>query len=432
MNGERSIERRLPGILTNLSAAPYPDYTDALLERTASARQRPGWVFPERWLPVSTVSSSAAAAPRVPWRLLGAVALLLLVLMLGVILIAGSRPQPLPAPFGPAGNGLLAYSEHGDIYTADPVTGEARAIMAGPDADRDPVWSRDGTRLAFVRRVVGEATDRLYVVRSDGSGLTEVTREPMRAIGYQSFSPDGREVLFVSDSATRGIIEIARTDGSGVQTLDVGVPVIEPAYRPPDGDQILFVGRPDDSRGATGIYTVNADGTGLRNLVKARPTASAGGASWSPDGSQIAFDEYDMTVQEWTTHTNVMSADGSHVRTLPMTNDANFDYGATWSNDGTRLVTVRGYDTYGPNDDVVAVVPADGSGPGLETARSGLSGVSWIFAWAPDDSSVVIAQEDVSGRATEYQLMDPLTGAVHPTTISVTSRPSWQRLAPVK
>jgi dipeptidyl aminopeptidase/acylaminoacyl peptidase len=432
MNGDRSIERRLPAILADLSAAPYPDYTDALLDRTASARQRPGWVFAERWLPVGTVSSAAATAPRVPWRLVGALALLILALALGAFLIAGSRPQPLPAPFGLAENGLLAYSADGDIYTSDPVTGEAKAIIAGPDADRDPVWSRDGTRLAFVRRTVGEAADRLYVVRSDGGGLTELTREPMLAIGDLSFSPDGREVLFVSESTRSGVIQIAKADGTGMRTLDVGIPASEPTYRPSDGKLILFSGSPADGLGAGGIYVVNADGTGLRNLVEAKPTASAGGVSWSPDGSQIAFSDYDMTVPEWTAHTSVMSPDGSDLRALPMANDAKWNYNATWSNDGTRIVTLRGYDPYGQSDDVVAVVPADGSGPGVETTRSRIPDLSWVFEWAPDDTSVVIAQRNPADKTTKFQLMDPMTGEVRPATYSVASRPSWQRLASAK
>jgi Tol biopolymer transport system component len=428
MSARTPIERRLPGILADLSAAPYPDYTDALLARTASARQRPGWVFPERWLPVSTVTSAAAAAPRVPWRLVGLIALLILALAFGAILIAGSRAQPLPAPFGPAANGLLAYSFGGDIYTADPVTGEATAITTGANVDRDPVWSRDGTRLAFVRRVAGESADRLFLVRSDGSGLTEITREPKPAIGYLSFSPDGREVLFV-DSRTDGSMHVAKADGSGVRKIDVGVRASDPLYRPPDGAQILFSGTPP-GMDAGGIYVVNPDGTDLRNLVEAKRTASAGGATWSPDGSQIAFGDYDMTVQEWTAHTSVMSADGSTVRDLPMADGAKWNFGATWSNDGTRLITVRGYDAYGTSDDVVAVVPADGSGPGVETTRSGTPDLSWTFAWAPDDTSVVLAKLGDNDRVTEYQLMDPLTGAVRPTPISVASRPSWLRVAP--
>jgi dipeptidyl aminopeptidase/acylaminoacyl peptidase len=429
MNGTGSIERRLPEILTDLSAAPYPDYTDALLARTASARQRPGWVFPERWVPMSTVSSAAATAPRVPWRLIGA-ATLILALAVGALLIVGTRPQPLPAPFGPAANGLLAYSLGGDIYTADTMTGQARAIVTGPDDDKNPVWSRDGTRLAFVRHVEGGLTDRLYVARADGSGVTEITREPMPTIADQSFSPDGRDLLFVSDSIGRATMHIARVDGTETRTLDVGMPAFAPAYRPPDGKQILFEGAPTSAMGATGIYVINPDGSGLHNLVEATPTASSGGTSWSPDGSHIAFGEYDMTVQEWTAHTSVMSADGSDVRRLPMTNDAKWNYHGTWSNDGTRLVTVRGYDPFGQGDDVVAVVPVDGSGPGVETTHSGRPDLSWIFDWAPDDTSVVLVRENTIGRPTEYQLMDPLTGQVRPTTVSVTSRPSWQRVAP--
>ena len=69
MNGDTRIERQLPQILTDLGAGSSPDYTDSLLARTAATRQRPGWVFPERWLPMSAISQRMAVTPRLSWRL---------------------------------------------------------------------------------------------------------------------------------------------------------------------------------------------------------------------------------------------------------------------------------------------------------------------------------------------------------------------------
>ena len=63
MNGDRQLERALPEILADLGAGPTPDYTRSLLARTARTRQRPGWVFPERWINVDVALRPLAAAP---------------------------------------------------------------------------------------------------------------------------------------------------------------------------------------------------------------------------------------------------------------------------------------------------------------------------------------------------------------------------------
>jgi len=290
MSAGPPIERRLPTILADLSAAPYPDYTDALLARTASARQRPGWVFPERWLPVSTLTSATATLPRFPWRLVAIVALLIVALAVGAVLVAGPRPRPLPAPFGPAANGLIAYSVDGDIYTADPVTGGAKAIVAGPEADADPVYSRDGTRIVFRREASepagrGSAPADLYVVGPDGSGLRKITPEPMRdGLQQYSFSPDSSEVIFVGNGSNAGDVYIAKADGGGVRRLELGpdMAVGDPSFRPPDGREIVFAGSPHGDTSEVGIYVVKPDGSGLRSLVEPSRTTATVHPLWSP------------------------------------------------------------------------------------------------------------------------------------------------------
>src|SRR5439155_22110724 len=86
--------------------------------------------------------------PRLPWRSIAlAIVLLLLLLAAAAVYIGGQ--QRIPAPFGPARNGLAAYAADGDIYTVDPGTGAATAIVAGPAAAQAPPSSPAGRHLAF-------------------------------------------------------------------------------------------------------------------------------------------------------------------------------------------------------------------------------------------------------------------------------------------
>jgi hypothetical protein len=74
------LERNLPGILGDLSAAPAPEYLDDVFLRTGRMRQRPAWTFPERWLPMD-LATRAVPAARLPWRQLGVLALIAVLLV---------------------------------------------------------------------------------------------------------------------------------------------------------------------------------------------------------------------------------------------------------------------------------------------------------------------------------------------------------------
>ena len=126
MSSSERYERSLPVLLEELAAPRTPDYFDDILGQVDRTRQRPGWTFPERWLPMSAVSERLATAPRVPMRAVLAAALLLVALAVGLALLAGGRKPAVPAPFGPANNGLIAFVD------------DAGAIRAGL-ADRHGV-----------------------------------------------------------------------------------------------------------------------------------------------------------------------------------------------------------------------------------------------------------------------------------------------------
>ena len=93
-----------------------------------------------------------------------------------------------------------------------------------PDlTEREPSWSPDGSRIAFVE--VGDfgVINRLMVMNADGSARTAVTPEPSHQFG-PTWSPDGTMLAFVRlvpgevISAQFDIL-VANVDGTGEVNL---------------------------------------------------------------------------------------------------------------------------------------------------------------------------------------------------------------------
>ena len=435
MSADRRLEQELPRLLDDLYVGPMPAYRDYVLEQTARTRQRPAWSFVGGWIPMVDIARQPVPAPRLPWRAIG-LGLALLALLLGLIaaLAVGARPH-LPAPFGLARSGLVTYASGGDIYTVDPVTGRSTAITSGPETDLNPRWSRDGTRVVFEREAYfGAGSDYLYVARSDGSHLTRVTPQPLPITSYD-FSPDGKELLIsVNPAGNTGLpgLVIAATDGSGMHQLDVGMPATNAAWRPPDGSEIMFMDRGNDSDGFGAIHLVSAQGGPVHTILKDDGAAGRyrGHPEWSPDGSMISFGEWtDRNSVDVQTH--IIRADGSGDRVLPLPPGAVWQAPYGWSNDGTRLLVIRGY-TGGGDKARPAAIPVDGSGFGTEIPYPGGMdvGSTSTWEWAPDDSTILGTPWNTSGDLLGQLLLDPVHGTSRLVPWSSDSQPSWQRLAP--
>ena len=123
----------------------------------------------------------------------------------------------LPAPFGPAANGLIVYAAptdpswvdksdyqrpQGDIYMIDPVTGTSSVLVGGPTVDGSPVVSLDGTRVAFVRDT--PAGQQLFAVDVTGGNPLPLIGGSLPEIIDVAWSPDGTSIAFI---ASRGSLE---------------------------------------------------------------------------------------------------------------------------------------------------------------------------------------------------------------------------------
>ena len=291
MSSNRRFEQDLPDLLNGLYMSSTPTYRDYVLQQTARTRQRPAWSFLERWLPMVDIARQPVAVPGIPIRMIGlGLALIGLFLALVAVAIVGSQAR-LPDPFGQARNGLVAYAAEGDIFTVDPATGVSTAIVSGPETDIAPIYSRDGTRLLFERKLGDIGHGQLFVVGSDGRDLTLLTPDAQADLATYQFSPEGDEVMFTSmvagpESAgvTMSTISIAKVDGSGVRSLNVGFAAFDPDSRPPNGDEIVFAGQPIGE--PSGLYAIGPDSSGLRAIVEPTDMVFSSVRS-SPDGSPL-------------------------------------------------------------------------------------------------------------------------------------------------
>ena len=83
-----------------------------------------------------------------------------------------------------------------------------------------------------------------------------------------------------------------------------GCPSRHVSFRPPNGDELMFVGLKGENQT---IYTIGVDGSNPHPVVG--PTTGIQGPQWSPDGSRIAYSQFDVASNRVFTH--IVGADGS-------------------------------------------------------------------------------------------------------------------------
>jgi hypothetical protein len=421
------FERTLSDWLDEQAGRGAPGYLDETLARTTRTRQRPAWSSLERWLPVDMTTNLRIAARPTLGRalLLGAV----LVALIGLALIAvGSRNPRVPAPFGLAANGQIAYWADGDILVADPDGTHAHAVISGPSDDRVPGYTRDGTQLTFLRSV-SPTEASLMIAAPDGSGVRSVLNEPLTDASWSDSSPDSRSLAIVHAVNGVPVLSIVDIEHGTMRTLDVNGLAVDywVSWLPGTTSELLFGSRTGsgDSQEA-GIYSIQADGTGLTPVVPSvTGTAEYKEVDLAPDGRTLTYWRWESATNPGRIHQlDIATKDDRVLRFDP---SAYGEASLLHSPDGSQVLLSRN-ERSGATRGQIMIAPADASRPGILIGHRFDADADQVpgFGFSPDGKTVFVTYP---GEAPQF--FDAVTGAARtgPWTKAAECC-SWQRLAP--
>jgi Tol biopolymer transport system component len=384
------------------------------LERTLAATrrvgQRPWWTLPERWLPMQPNMARTRSQRRIVAL---AIVALLAVALVATALVIGSLRRQTPSLYR---NGAVVYERDGDLFIADRLGGTARPLVAGPEEDRDPVFSPEGDRVAFVRDGI-----RIMAVAPDGADVTELATVDagVKRRGLD-WSPDGSALLasYLTSGEQWYQTEVIASDGSGSRRLAVGSHVVGATWRP-NGRQVLFCGLLHGDDSTRGVYIADPDGTDVRALPGSEFSLGCP-PEWSPDGRHVAFENSDGPHAGGIDIADI-AEDGAitDVRPLDLGPNGTLEVGPAWSPDGSQLAFVLKKGDH----ELVGVVNPDGSGyRAIVPDGSRIWGPS--LTWSPDGRSLVIAAEFDDQNAWSVDVASGEQALVQ------TPAQTWQRLAP--
>jgi tricorn protease len=129
----------------------------------------------------------------------------------------------------------IAFSYAGDIWIVERAGGEARRLTNHPGEENFPVFSADGSQLAFSRQVGGNWD--VYLMPAAGVEARRLTYDP-RPEFVIGWTPDGKSILFSSNPNLVQQLHLIQTDG--VQPRLLPLPKALLGSISPDGARIAY------------------------------------------------------------------------------------------------------------------------------------------------------------------------------------------------
>jgi Tol biopolymer transport system component len=287
--------------------------------------------------------------------------------------------------------GMLCYSE---VFENKYVRNQARAVrtmIKGPQkqarkpASRPTIQSlRMNPTIAKTKIVfdldVNKKRD-VYAINADGSGLTRLTSGPEEA-WHPVWSPNGTRIAFWSENDGVEIIYLMKPDGSNRHKL------IHSARKfswSPDGSQFVISSNND-------IQVINIDGTYDKRFNSYLRNEYGNSPAWSPAGDLIAYSsKHDGHILM-----SVISSSGGDPTRLTEAK-MNYGYGynvipLSWSPDGNKIAYIYRDKKRGE----LYLINPDGTGRVKLTSYKRAYGDStyiYEFSWSPDKQKIAFVME---------------------------------------
>jgi hypothetical protein len=310
-----------------------------------------------------------------------------------------------------------------DIYVMNVDGSGIHRITNDPMAEFQPIWSPDGTRIAFVRQTdATSSATGVFVMDADGSNRMEVAVTDEGSNFSPSWSPDGSQLVFSSIRNEDWQIDVVNADGSGEHPILAHRGAVGGSVWSPDGRLIAFVGEGglvQGGGGDTALHVMRPDGTGITKLADEPKYGVAGDIAWQPLPAPTTVDATPTSPAPVPESGDPLAEVPEGWSELPPPPEVRSQAATAWT--GQKLLIWGGYVFDGTGDK-----PANNDGFVFDARRRSWSAMpesplssrsapasAWtgseLLIWGGWDGTY-----DVGGVLDDGAAFDPLTGAWRP------------------
>jgi Tol biopolymer transport system component len=191
----------------------------------------------------------------------------------------------------PDGRQLATFKQEGDddIWITDLDRGTSTRFTFDEAVDDAPVWSPDGSRIAFVSNRDGGVFN-IYVKSSGGTGSEELLLRTPRDKIINDWSRDGRTIVYEEvDPQTGSDLWMLPLDGDRKAQRLLSSPFDETeGALSPDGRWLAYV---SNEEGIRQVYLQRFPETNRRWRVSTTRTLNAAHPRWGPKGTELFLDQ---------------------------------------------------------------------------------------------------------------------------------------------
>ena len=246
----------------------------------------------------------------------------------------------------------LVYSMGGTLWRQSAESSVAEQLTAGPGYDYQPDCSPDGRWLAYAK--YQQDALELWIFDLENKESRQITFGGA-VNGEPRFSPDGRRLAFVSTSYNKRfhifvgdfkggeLTRVQRLTGESRSSLHRFYysefdHEISPSWSP-DGRELIFVSNRGHIYGTGGFWRMNAEPGAEQREIHYEETAWKARPDFSPDGKRLVYASYlgGQWHQLW-----VMPSEGGDA--LPISYGDFDNTNPRWSPDGSRIAFISNRD----------------------------------------------------------------------------------------